>query len=177
LLLLVLAPHAHAHRVNVFASVEDGRVKVEAYFSGGAKAKNCDVLVYGAGGAERLKLKTDANGEANFTPPKPEDLTIAVETPDGHRGEYKMKAAELGATDMVTRAAPSHAAEAPARDGDETAALKAELAALRAELREMRRGQGNISARDVIAGLGFIFGLTALCALVWRKRSEGGGER
>ena len=176
-LLLVLAPHAYAHRVNVFASVENGRVKVEAYFSGGAKAKNCDVLVYGAGGAERLKLKTDAAGEANFAPAKAEDLKIVVETPDGHRGEYKMKAAELGASDIARKAVPSQAAEAPARDGDETADLKAKLAALRAQLGEMRKAQDNISARDVIAGLGFIFGLTALCALLWRKRSEGGGER
>jgi len=177
-LLLVLAPHAYAHRLNVFASVENGRVKVEAYFSGGAKARNCGVLVYGAGGAERLKLKTDAAGEANFTPAKAENLTIVVETPDGHRGEYKMKAAELGASDIATGAVPSQAAEAPARgDDDEIANLRAELAALRAQLRELRKAQQNISTRDVIAGLGLILGLTALAAFVFGKGSRAGSGR
>lgn len=181
LFLLGLTAPAYAHRVNVFAHEDNGRVKVEAYFSSGAKAAHSDVLVYGPDAALLLQMKTDENGECSFTPAAPEHLTIVVTTPDGHRSECTLQAAEVttpGAQDAPPRNNTGKN-ERHTADDDATpsvAALKAELDITRAELRELQRARDRVSFRDVIAGLGFIFGATSLAAWLNRNRSSATNE-
>jgi len=180
MLVLGLAAPAYAHRVNVFAYWDGARVKIEAYFSNGSKAANSDVLVYNADAALRLRTKTDENGECSFAPAASEDLKIVVTTPDGHRAECTLRASDISvpeAQDTASRNdadADEHHTAAAAPCG--VAALKAELDATRAELRELKQVQSRISARDVVAGLGFILGATSLAGWLSGKRTRSTNE-
>jgi len=178
---LAAAGSARAHRVNVFARAEDGVVKVEAYFSGGAGARDADVVVYGADGTERRRLKTDADGRCSFRPDRVEDLRIVVTAGDGHRAEFALKASEFGGGTAPEPKVPPLAA-GPSREAvpcspgpGEAQGPEARIRDLQRQFDDLRKSRQEISARDVIAGLAFIFATTALAMALWRRRGADRG--
>ncbi|MDP8225880.1 MAG: hypothetical protein P9L99_21140 [Candidatus Lernaella stagnicola] len=82
----VAAP-VFAHSISVWASVENGKVVVDAYGSGGAKLKNIKVYVLDAKGEMLLQGKTDDQGRFVFDPPAKDDMTIIVKS--GASGEHE----------------------------------------------------------------------------------------
>jgi len=94
-LVLALPSIARAHRVNVFAYVEDGTIHTESYFSGGAPCRECKIEVSDGSGKLLLTGKTDEQGEFSFTPPIRGDMKIVLWAGMGHRAEYTLKAEEL----------------------------------------------------------------------------------
>jgi len=158
---LLAAPQvALAHRLNVFAFEEGGQVHVETYFSRGAKARGATVSVYGSDGARLLSLTADPSGACTFAPPGPGRLTLVAETSDGHRAEF-----------VLERDGSAGRAEGAAKN-DSPAAVHREIRQLRAEIRKLRKERTEVSARDVVAGLGLVFGLTALVAHLVGRRSR-----
>ena len=73
LALLVLAPLASAHKVNVFAWVEGDTVHVEGYFAGKKKAQDSLVEVFDSSGEKLLDGRTNERGEFSFKIPKMTD--------------------------------------------------------------------------------------------------------
>ncbi len=178
----LLASPASAHRLNVFAYVVGGQVQVEAYFSGGARAQGADVTVYSAEKEVLLTGRTDKDGLWAFPVPAVEgDLEIVAETEDGHKGRCALKAEELAGSaprdDVPTAGAegPDAAGEArsePAAplgasgDLDEIRAslerIDASLRTVQRQLAELRRPRAGPSLDRVLAGVGFIVGLTGV---------------
>jgi len=89
---------ALAHKVNLFAYAEGGKVYSESYFPDGSPVEGGKVLVYDS--QEKLLLEgvTDKKGLFSFAVPKVDDLTIVIEATMGHKNSFKLKKTELEAS-------------------------------------------------------------------------------
>ncbi len=113
LLLLVLSGPALAHRLNVEARVEGGRVRVEVYFSDGTAPEGAEVVATREG-AEVARGATDATGRWSFAPAAAGRYAIAVTEPGLHRGRVDV---DVGPGEL---AAPAAAATALAATSTNT---------------------------------------------------------
>lgn len=101
LVLLYLPGGALAHRVNVFAWVEDGLVMGEAEFSGGKAAVNSEIVVFKEPGGEKLlSVVTDEDGAFSFAPPEEvlaegSGLKLMLKAGAGHQDSWLVRAEEL----------------------------------------------------------------------------------
>jgi len=91
----ISAGNALAHKVNIFAYVEDGTVYTESYFPDGRKVQHGTVEVYDASGTKLLSGTTDTAGEFSFPLPKKEDLTIVINASMGHKNSFVLKKEEI----------------------------------------------------------------------------------
>jgi nickel transport protein len=94
-LLLLVAPLASAHRVNLFAYAEGGMVFSESYFPDGRPVAGGKVLVFDSTGSKLLEGVTDKGGLFNFKMPKLDDLRIVIDATLGHKNEFTLKRSEL----------------------------------------------------------------------------------
>jgi nickel transport protein len=95
--LLLFAGTAMAHKVNVFAYVEGGKVYCESYFPDGAPVEGGKILVYDSQGKLLLEGVADRAGFFNFALPKVDDLTIVIEASMGHKNSFQLKKSEVEA--------------------------------------------------------------------------------
>lgn len=185
--LLIQAP-ALAHRVNVFAYVEGDEIVVECGYSKSKPVINGAITVFDAGnGAQLLQGTTNEKGLFRFPVPRQarlsgSDLRILLRAGEGHQNEWIVAADEfLGAkTPAPPEPAPAGTAETgngemrqaaspPATgltrsDVEEVvgAVLDARLAPIKRSLLE--HGQRGPELRDIIGGIGWIFGLVGIAA-------------
>lgn len=94
---LLLSGTALAHKVNVFAYVEAGKVYTESYFPDGSPVEGGKVLVYDSQNNLLLEGVTDKKGLFSFAVPKVDDLNIVIEATMGHKNSFKLKKAEVEA--------------------------------------------------------------------------------
>lgn len=200
-LVLVGAPFASAHRVNIFAFVDGDAVQVECGFNRSQKVKQGTVEVFDAAtGAKLLQGATDGNGVFRF-PVTAElreaghDLNIRIIAGEGHQNDWTVSADELAAsgtpkavavaaaetapaTPAAGQAAPSASSASPvaAVSGGATpaeierivdAALDAKLSPIKRMLAEQTEAGPNL--RDIIGGIGWIFGLIGIAAYLRRR--------
>ena len=97
LLSLVLSNSAQAHKVNLFAYIEDGIVYTESYFPDGRAVEQGAVLVYTNREKLLLEGETDAQGLFSFEIPALKDLIIVIDAGMGHRNSFTLKKADLEA--------------------------------------------------------------------------------
>ena len=93
----LLASPAFAHKVNIFAYAEGGRIYTESYFPDGRPVAGGKVLVFNAAGEELVAAKSDNDGRCDFAIPEVTDLRILIEASMGHRNSYMLKQAEVEA--------------------------------------------------------------------------------
>jgi nickel transport protein len=94
---LLFSGTALAHRVNLFAYVEAGKIYTESYFPDGIPVENGKVLVYDSQNKQLLEGVTDKKGLFSFAVPKVDDLTIVIEATMGHKNSFKLKKSEVEA--------------------------------------------------------------------------------
>jgi nickel transport protein len=92
---LIFGTTALAHKVNLFAYVEAGKVYTESYFPDGSPVEGGKVLVYDSQDNLLLDGVTDKKGLFSFDVPKVDDLTIVIEASMGHKNSFKLKKAEV----------------------------------------------------------------------------------
>ena len=92
---LFQATTAFAHKVNVFAYVEDGKVFCESYFPDGRPVEGGTIEVKDASGKVLVTGKTDKQGLFEFKQPAPQDLTIVIIASMGHKNTYLLKKDEM----------------------------------------------------------------------------------
>lgn len=95
LIFFLSAGVASAHRVVVFAWVDDDTVFTESRFPDGKKVAGGDVTVYDLGGKVLLTGKTDKKGEFSFKISKPAGMRIVLNAGMGHQGEWTLSDAEV----------------------------------------------------------------------------------
>jgi len=188
---------ASAHRVNVFAWAEGDTIYVESKFAGGKKVKSAKVLVLDPSGEELMAGQTNDRGEFSFKAPKPADLKIVIVAGQGHQGEWTIRAAELSdlppqtasptsaenimqstpnSADTlnsvdVKNAMPDIALEAKELEVLIESILDKKLKPITGMLADMQ--QKGPTVEDIIAGIGYIFGLVGIAAYVHsRKKKE-----
>lgn len=93
----VVTHSAFAHRVTIFAWVEDDMIYTESKFNGGKKVINGVVEVFDASGTKLVQGKTDANGEFAFKVPRKTEMKIILMAGMGHSAEWRIPLEELAA--------------------------------------------------------------------------------
>lgn len=127
LLLALTAAAAQAHKVNIFAYAEAGKVHTQSYFNDGRPALGSTVEVYGPSGKLLASGTTDDAGEFSFpVPAERGDLKIVLVASMGHKAEYVMPASELpqAAASKAPAAKTAAAKPQPAAPAKETAPAK-----------------------------------------------------
>ena len=94
---LLFSAAATAHKVNLFAYAEGGKVFTESYFPDGRKVEGGKVMVYDSQGNLLLEGVTDKEGLFSFAIPKVDDLTIVLDATMGHKSKFILKKAEVEA--------------------------------------------------------------------------------
>ena len=95
--LLLGSGSALAHKVNLFAYTEGGKIYTESYFPDGKPVEGGKVLVYDSKDNLLLEGVTDKGGLFSFDIPKVDDLTIVIDASMGHKNSFKLKKAEVEA--------------------------------------------------------------------------------
>ena len=136
---------ALAHKVVVFAWIEDGVVHVNGGFGGSRKAKNCTVIISDPDGKELLSGKTDENGELSVPIPPgiDSDIRVTLDAGPGHQGVWVISRQEILAL------------ESP--DSVKTNAIK---------------GSGSFPLVRVLAGIGIIFCLALILSRIKQKKGS-----
>ena len=94
-ILFMLKGTALAHRVNLFAYVDGGKIYTESYFPDGKPVIGGKVLVYDS--REKLLVQgvTDKEGLFNFPIPVVDELKIVIDATMGHRNSFELKKSEV----------------------------------------------------------------------------------
>jgi nickel transport protein len=186
LAILLLPAKGHAHRVLVFAYLDQGEIVVNASFSRNRPVAHGEVHATLGNGTPVFQGKTDAKGELRF--PRPdippgERLVITVSGGPGHQGRWVMTPADLGCAAQDSMAAPEPQAQTgppPVKEVQQqvesvesivSRAVAREVAPLKAMMaRHMESGP---SWQNIIGGIGWIVGLAGLwSALSCRKKGR-----
>lgn len=169
LLALALPQAALAHKLRVFAAVEDGAVTGYAFFVGGGRPQDVPWQITDATGAVLAEGRTDDAGVYRWTPPAPQDLTVTVNAEDGHFASATLTAARFGGQEAPP-VAPQPVATAPAPPEDAVAeAVRREVLPLLERIEEM---DNRLRFTDVISGVFLILG--AAGGILWLRGRKGG---
>jgi nickel transport protein len=95
--ILLLSGPALAHKVNLFAYAEGGKIYTESYFPDGKPVEGGKVLVYDSQDQLVLEGVTDNDGLFSFDIPKIDDFNIVINASMGHRNSFKLKKSEVEA--------------------------------------------------------------------------------
>ncbi|SFM48227.1 hypothetical protein [Thermodesulforhabdus norvegica] len=85
-----------AHKVQVFAYADQGRIYAEAYFADGSPVKQGMVTIYDGEGKEIGRCETNSEGLCDVALPGNVNMVkVVIDAGMGHRGEYVLKGDEL----------------------------------------------------------------------------------
>jgi len=91
----VISP-AYAHKVNIFAYAQDGKVHAEGYFVDGTKCKNSVLeVIDNKTGQKLLEGRTDDNGQYSFDIPHATAMKLILRAGTGHQNEYVLSEDEV----------------------------------------------------------------------------------
>ncbi len=93
---IAISSTALAHKVNIFAYVDNGGVSTESYFPDGRAVENGAIEVYDSQGHKLLEGACDKEGFFSFKVPKKDDLTIVINAGMGHKNNFTLKKEEIG---------------------------------------------------------------------------------
>jgi nickel transport protein len=164
---------AQAHQLNLFTWSEGDIIHGETHFGRSSKAKNVAITVYCAD-TEELIVKTHSNDEGRFqfsAPEKSKELLLVADDGQGHRAELVLEAEDLDTPSVLHSLSE---AESPFNEqilrrlvAEE---VKREVAPVRQALAEQHSREPNF--RDILGGLGWIFGLAGLTAWLQSRKSR-----
>lgn len=166
----LLTVPALAHKVSIFAWVENGTVYTESKFSGGRAPKDSRIVVYDLAGNALLEGITDAEGRFSFPAPAAAGIRIALTAGQGHLAEWTVSAEELAATAASTKAAADTGGTAVTDAGMNRGATASALSAPDSSAADA----GGLSVEDIRHSVADPLGkeLQALRAEVRRLRQE-----
>lgn len=147
ILVLALATSpALAHKLLVSASPEEGGIlTVTAFFPDGAPAQEVPVTAAPADGGAEVQGRTDARGVCRLAGLKPGTYRVAAGDPLGHRAETRVVIPGAAAPAATAAQSASPATPLPSPPGEP------------------------FPWANVLAGMGFIFGLAAF-VMVWQLK-------
>ena len=88
--------NSYAHKVNVFAYAENGKIKAEGYFVDGSKCKNSLIeVIDNKTGEKLLEGSTNDAGKFSFDIPRVTSIKLILHAGTGHRNEYVLSEKEI----------------------------------------------------------------------------------
>ena len=173
---LICAPETWAHKVNVFAYVENDKIVVEGYFSGKAKAVDCTVRLFDAAGNRIHEGKTDSAGlytvKTADLSKLSGDIRIVLSSSDGHKSEFMLSPQDSdqavknqSQTSGVTAALQDDKGTRPGIV-DESQLIKTVEAIVDARVRKLlaERKDNGPSLVEIIGGIGWVLGIVGVWA-------------
>jgi nickel transport protein len=183
-----------AHKVSVFAYVENGRVYTESYFPDGKPAVDGKIDVYNSDGILLVEGRTDSDGLFDFKVKTPEDLKIVLNASMGHRAEYVLKSEELTGSsgagqdknlpknEELQKPAVTSSSESGVQTstgnltgmeiqrlvGEE---LSNQLEPIRRSIMDLQKRE-KASVRDIFSGIGYILGLMGIALFVYSRQRD-----
>ena len=106
---------ALANKVTIFAWVEGDTVFTQSKFSGGKRVKNCTVAVFDDEGNALLEGETDDNGEFSFKIPKKTGLRVVLKASMGHLAEWTIPVEEITGVEETSETVTPQAEPAESR--------------------------------------------------------------
>ncbi len=183
LIIIMMDVSIFAHKVNVFAYIEGGKIYTESYFNDGKKCIESKIEVFDNRGNKLLEGLTDKEGEFSFEVPSEDgDLKIVLTASMGHRAEYSISANEIrGSTGLIKEENEEPASivfpETSSLDLKEIQSiiedtLDEKLKPIMREMIEIKKSQEDkISPTEIIGGIGYIVGIFGIIAyFLSRKR-------
>ena len=179
-ILLCNNPLAYAHKIKLFATVENMTIQGYAYFAGGQTAKQATVAIHAADGKQLALLQTDKEGRFQYSVLQIADYSLSVNTQDGHTDHYRIKATEFSnyvekmpsqtlANPTTTRLSPSEEFMlTPAQLTQIEKIISTQIRPLREQLEQY---QDIIQFRDILGGIGYIVGLAGMW-MFWHMRRK-----
>ncbi|MCJ8499356.1 hypothetical protein [Desulfatitalea alkaliphila] len=172
---------AHGHRVMVFAYVEGGTIHTESSFGGGSPVRGGTIEVYDTQENKLLTGITDDEGRFSFPLdfPVAGDLKVVVLAGMGHTAHWIVRAAEMAsgdppvapaaasaADDLAATAQPASAFDGVVADSGLDAATVERIVRQALDRRigalEAHMAARQAPWRDIVAGIGYIFGLVGV---------------
>lgn len=147
ILTVIPASHAIAHKVIIFAWVEDGMIYTESSFGSKRKAKDCAITVVDENNRVVHTGRTDRDGNHAFKIPEDidSDLILKLEAGTGHKGQWRLSKEELVSVPLPVD--------------------------IQAAMKEKETLEQNPSAFKIIGGIGIIFLLALGVRFLKRKPS------
>lgn len=189
LLCLALATPASAHKIKLFATTEGPVISGYAYFPGGGRAKETKIEFLDPAGQKLGEVTTDDQGQFRFEAKERLDHRLVLETGDGHRAEFLVRAEELPsslpgpgpqAVKAVAETQEAAAPQAQAELGVQVSEARLaelvgqEVARHIAPLREQLEAyEERVRWHDVLGGIGYILGLAGLAFYFLGLRRRG----
>ena len=176
LIIIMINISAFAHKVNIFAYVEEGKIYTESYFSDGKKCVESKIEVFDNQGNKLLEGLTDGEGMFSFEIPFGDgDLKLVLTASMGHRAEYIIQADELGnikglIEEKIEEPVSAVSPEVSSFDLKEIQSLiedtlDEKLKPIMREMREIKKSQEDrISPTEIIGGIGYIIGIFGIVA-------------
>lgn len=167
-----------AHGINLFATVEGSSIQGTLLYADGTPAANAPVIAYAPDGEVIAEATTDNTGRFVFEARLRVRHRLVGDAGQGHRGLFTIAEDDLPASlpapgeSLPVPAANEASVEAPAV---EASAFPAEWdarleAAVARQLRPLREQldayEHRIRVRDVMGGIGYLFGLVGLVVLL-----------
>ena len=100
ILAMIPASYAFAHKVIIFAWVEDGMIHTESSFGSKDMAKNCTISVFDENGRLVHQGISDQEGKYSFKIPEKidSDLILKLDAGTAHQAKWKLSKKELMST-------------------------------------------------------------------------------
>ena len=185
---------ADAHKVNIFAYAQEGKVHAEGYFADGSKCKNSVIEVVDAKTDEKLlDGKTDDNGQMSFGIPRVTALKLILRAGEGHQNEYVLSEDEVrGAMPAAKRQAERQVEEKKKEASEQKRPKSEQPAEVRKTmnpqvstedleavvskvvdnklqpvlkiLQELRERAGKPGVTEILGGIGYIIGIVGIIA-------------
>lgn len=175
---------AEAHRLKLFATVEDGVVRGYGFFIGGGRPSEAQLVIRNADGVELFRGPTADDGSFSFKPATASDLALSIDAGDGHAAETHIKAERfppgttfdpVGAASAATSGPAVTGRAAGSADPAAVPGPEQELAVLvdrsvdRAVSRQLAplleayaEADGRARFSDIVSGIAVIFGMAGL---------------
>ena len=177
LIIMMIDISVFAHKVNIFAYVEGGKIYTESYFNDGKNCIDSRIEVFDNQGNKLLEGLTDEEGMFSFEVPSEGliigDLKLILTASMGHRAEYIIPANELGGgvagltQEKSEEPIPTVSPEISSFDLKEIQSLieNALDEKLKPMMREIKKSQEDrISPTEIIGGIGYIVGIFGMIA-------------
>lgn len=185
--LLISSSPVMAHKIKLFATVENMNIQGYAYFAGGQVAKQATVSIKNANGETLSTLQTDAKGQFQYLAPQAMEYHLSVNTHDGHGDSYIIKATEFSSdfssestaentpTPVFSETTTSNTVATVFATNIKQEDLKQIEKIVSAQIHPLREQleayQEKIQLRDIIGGIGYIIGLAGFWVF-WQTRRQ-----
>lgn len=164
-------PIAHAHKVKIFATADDSTVNGYVYFPGGGRAQHATIIVTIPPNDTILAtVQTNEQGEFSYVTQQVADHLFTVDTSDGHRADYVVKASELNpAMPSETTVEPTIDPTATNDKLDSQLIEKIVYKQIQPLREQLEQYEEKIRIHDILGGIGYIFGIFGLMMYLRQK--------